>query len=51
MLVESALMMKRREKIAEKFISGDWGLELKGFEEGQAADREADARSGKNWRR
>jgi hypothetical protein len=40
-LVVDALMMKRREEIANKFISGEWGVELAGFEAGRAADREA----------
>jgi hypothetical protein len=40
-LVVDALMMKRREEIAGKFISGEWGVELAGFEAGRAADRKA----------
>ncbi len=44
-LVTDALQMKRRERIAEKFISGEWGAELKGFEAAQAADREADTQA------
>jgi hypothetical protein len=39
-LVMDALLMKRREAIANKFISGEWGVELAGFEAGRAADRE-----------
>jgi hypothetical protein len=42
-LVADALQMKRRERVAQKFISGEWGVELADFEAGQAADREADA--------
>ena len=38
-LVADALLMKRREEIAGKFISGEWGTELAGFEAGRAADR------------
>ena len=30
-LVEEALMLKRREALAQKFISGQWGVELKGL--------------------
>ena len=40
-LVMEALLVKRREEIAQKFISGEWGVELTGFEAGRAADREA----------
>ena len=36
-LVTDALMLKRREKLAQKFIAGEWGVELKGFEEAQAS--------------
>jgi hypothetical protein len=44
-LVTGALMLKRRENLAKKFIDGGWGVELKGFEAGQAADRQADSRN------
>lgn len=40
-LVADALMVKRREKLAQKFIDGEWGVELKGFEAAQIAEREA----------
>ena len=49
-LVTDALMLKRRAQLSEKFISGEWGVELAGFEAGQAADQKADARRGKTWR-
>jgi len=39
-LVAEALQMKRRESMVKKFLSGEWGVELKGFEEGQLADRQ-----------
>ncbi len=40
-MVIDALLLKRREKISQKFLSGSWGVELDGFEAGQAADRSA----------
>ena len=49
-LVADALLLKRREKLAQKFIDGEWGVELKGFEAAQAADRQADSRGEKRWR-
>jgi hypothetical protein len=49
-LLTDALMLKRREMLAQRFISGDWGVELRGLETGQAADREADRRDGRCWR-
>ena len=50
-LVADALMLKRREKLAQKFIDAEWGVELKGFEAGQAADRDADTQGDKRWRK
>lgn len=50
-LVADALLLKRREELAQKFIAGEWGVELKGFEEGQAQDSGADRASGKRWRK
>lgn len=50
-LVADALLLKRREKLAQKYIDGEWGVELKGFEEAQAADRDAGARDGGRWRK
>jgi hypothetical protein len=38
-LVADALMLKRRQALMQKFISGEWGVELKGFEEARAAER------------
>ena len=49
-LVTDALMLKRRESLAKKFIDGEWGVELKGFEAGRAADRRADGRDEQSWR-
>jgi hypothetical protein len=50
-LVTNALMLKRREKLAQKFITGEWGVELKSFEEAQAADQQADSQGGERWRK
>ncbi len=30
--ITDALMMKRREQIARKFVSGEWGVEMEGWE-------------------
>lgn len=48
-LVADALLMKRRAMLAKKFVTGEWGIELKGFEAAQAADREADAHGEQSW--
>jgi len=37
----TASMLEERKRIAEKFLTGEWGTDLSGFEEGRAADREA----------
>ena len=49
-MVADALMMKRREEIAQKFISGELRVQLSGFEEGRAADRKASKKRGIKWR-
>ena len=49
-LVADALLLKRREALAKKFISGEWGVELKSFEAGQAADQCDSANSEQRWR-
>ena len=49
-LVTEALFIKRREEIAQKFISGEWGTELAGFESERAADREKAKKRSTQWR-
>ena len=45
-----AAMLRRRREIVEKFLSGDWGTELAGFEAGRAADRESAEVRDRTWR-
>lgn len=50
-LVQDALMLKRREQIAQKYISGEWGVELTTYEEGRSLDKataEARNRAGRD---
>jgi hypothetical protein len=49
-LVEDALRMRRRRELAQKFISGELGVELNGFEDGQKKDKEADEERARRWR-
>lgn len=49
-LVTDALRLKRRAALVEKFLSGEWGVELAGLEEAQSADRQADALRAHLWR-
>lgn len=46
----SAAIMQRRKELADKFVSGQWGVELDGFERGQAADRESERQLEERWR-
>ena len=50
-LVVDALMMKRREQLAQKFITGEWGVELTGLEAAEAADQQLQKQHGRRWRR
>jgi plasmid stability protein len=45
-----ATMLAKRKEIVEKFLSGEWGTELAGFEEGRAADRSSAAARDRSWR-
>jgi hypothetical protein len=49
-LVADALLLKQRAALTQKFISGKWGVELKGFEAGQTAARRKGAAAATRWR-
>ena len=36
-------MLKQRKEMTRRFVSGEWGVELGGYEAAQAADRRSDA--------
>ena len=42
--------MRQRKEIAQKFISGEWGIEFDGFEAERAAEREKAERMARRWR-
>jgi hypothetical protein len=44
------LMLERRRTLTQKFISGEWGVELVGYEEARAMDRRKAAERAKAWR-
>ena len=44
-------MLEERKQIVEKFITGEWGLELAGIVEGRVADRESAEVRERAWRR
>ncbi len=41
-LMEEALQQRRRAQIAQRFLSGAWGVELEAFEGDQERDRQQD---------
>ena len=45
-----AAMLDARQQIAEKFISGEWGTELSGYEAARKADRELARARDDAWR-
>ncbi len=49
-LVVDALTMKRREEIAARFISGEWGTTLAGFESARATERKRAKSRNAKWR-
>ena len=49
-LAVDAAMLEARRQIAEKFISGEWGTELSGFEAARKADRQRANDSDRTWR-
>jgi plasmid stability protein len=43
--------LKRREEMTRKFVSGEWGMELAGYEKGRDADRNSEDARNKAWRK
>jgi hypothetical protein len=41
-LMEEALQQRRRARIAQRFLSGEWGVELERFEAERRRDQERD---------
>lgn len=41
-LMEEALQQRRRARIAQRFLSGEWGVELEHFEADRRRDQERD---------
>jgi len=39
-LMEEALQLRRRAQIAQRFLSGEWGVELENFEADQERERQ-----------
>jgi hypothetical protein len=43
-------MLHRRKELTQKFVSGEWGVELVGYEAGREADRRKSAERAQAWR-
>jgi hypothetical protein len=43
--------LKRRQQITAKFLSGEWGVELAGYEELRVADRKSSVSRTNAWRK
>lgn len=41
-LMEEALQQRRRAQIAQRFLTGEWGVELESFEADQERERQRD---------
>ena len=42
--------MERRRALTRKFVSGEWGVDLAGYEEGLAVDRGKEEDRANAWR-
>jgi Mn-dependent DtxR family transcriptional regulator len=40
LLMEQALQLRRRQRIVERFLSGEWGVQLEGFEQATELERQ-----------
>ena len=49
-LLSDALMLKRRQELAAKFVSGEWGVELGTFEASQSREKDSDNHQNQVWR-
>ncbi len=49
-LLTDALQRHRRVEITEKFLSGEWSAEFKGYEASRVADRAAATTLAEQWR-
>lgn len=49
-VVVSEEMLRRRKEIVDKYLSGEWTLELEGYEEGREKDRQKEAERAEAWR-
>ncbi len=48
-LVSEVLQLKRRETLANKFITGEWGTKLSGIDSARTADRKSARLRAQAW--
>jgi hypothetical protein len=39
-LMEQALQLRRRQRLAQRFLAGEWGVELRGYEDARERERQ-----------
>lgn len=44
------VMLQRRREATQKFVSGEWGVELAGYEAGREAERRKSTERAQAWR-
>lgn len=49
-LLADSVMLQRRARISEKFLTGEWSAELDGFEAGKEAERQTARTLAEQWR-
>jgi plasmid stability protein len=49
-IVEGEESMLARREMTQKFVAGEWGVELAGYEEGRTNDRRKEGERARAWR-
>ncbi|MCH8512144.1 MAG: hypothetical protein LAT83_10900 [Kiritimatiellae bacterium] len=49
-LLDDALQLRRRSKISQKFLTGEWSSELDGYEVAKAAEKQSARTLAEQWR-
>ena len=49
MLLSDALQLRRRARISQKFITGEWSAELEGYETAKASERQSAQTLAEQW--
>lgn len=50
LLLSDALQLRRRARISEKFLTGEWSTELEGYETAKDSERRAARTLAEQWR-